>query len=149
LAPHQPGLTALIPVLRPCLHCLTVPCASCQALAPQMAQRPEATATASYRTKRLTATTKRVQAAEPKLVPEVHAAPATYPSSPDPFESIDPLELEKFHMVLQTHFTTRFAEMRRAFRMLDQTQSGMLSRNEVKLGVHLFNLSVGSTPAGD
>lgn len=60
----------------------------------------------------------------------------------DPFRGIDRAELEKAHAVLHEHFTTRFAEVRRGFRLLDADHSGTLSREEMRQLLGLFNLQL-------
>lgn len=120
---------------------------SAQALAPTEVQRPEAPATAAYRAKR-----EKVEAAQRAKAEAIRAASAAQikavqeaaapPPKKDPFENIDPLELQRFHKLIADKFKTRFSEVRKGFRILDQDQSGMLSRKEMKAVVHMFNLSV-------
>jgi hypothetical protein len=86
----------------------------------------------------------KAEAIQQALTSEMETKPVTAPAPPkkDPFEGISLGELKKFHKVISDHFTMRFAEVRSGFRMLDQDQSGTLSKKEMRALVHLFNIAV-------
>ena len=110
--------------------------------------RPSAPATTAYRQQREKAEASRRAKAEAvqralKLQDDQEPEPVK-PQTPkkDPFEGIGLGEVKKFHKIVADHFRTRFAEMRTGFRLLDQDQSGTLSKKEMRALVHLFNLNV-------
>ena len=52
------------------------------------------------------------------------------------------LWLRTAHAKIRDHFTTRFKEVRRGFRMLDEDSSGKLTYEELKSVVMMFNLNI-------
>ena len=51
-------------------------------------------------------------------------------------------ELKASHDKIRNHFATRFTEVRRGFRLLDEDHSGRLSRDELKAVLMMFNLDI-------
>jgi len=51
-------------------------------------------------------------------------------------------ELKAAHDKIRNHFATRFTEVRRGFRLLDEDHSGRLSRDELKAVLMMFNLDI-------
>lgn len=59
-------------------------------------------------------------------------------------DGISEQELRVAHAKIRDHFATRFAQVRRGFRMLDEDSSGKLSYAELKAVVMMFNLNIPS-----
>ena len=57
-------------------------------------------------------------------------------------EDISEDELRKAHAQIRDHFMTRFSQVRRGFRMLDEDSSGKLTYAELKSVVMMFNLKI-------
>lgn len=57
-------------------------------------------------------------------------------------EKVDDDEVEYWFKIMQEKMTTRFAELRRAFRTLDEDASGNLDREEFKQVLVMFNLGI-------
>jgi Ca2+-binding EF-hand superfamily protein len=53
-------------------------------------------------------------------------------------------ELKASHDKIRNHFATRFTEVRRGFRLLDEDHSGRLDREELKAVLMMFNLDIKS-----
>jgi len=53
-------------------------------------------------------------------------------------------ELKASHDKIRNHFATRFTEVRRGFRLLDEDHSGRLDRDELKAVLMMFNLDIKS-----
>ena len=51
-------------------------------------------------------------------------------------------DIEYWFKIMQEKMTTRFAELRRAFRTLDEDASGALERDEFKNVLVMFNLGI-------
>jgi hypothetical protein len=51
-------------------------------------------------------------------------------------------ELKAAHDKIRNHFATRFTEVRRGFRLLDEDHSGRLDRTELKAVLMMFNLDI-------
>ena len=51
-------------------------------------------------------------------------------------------ELKASHDKIRNHFATRFTEVRRGFRLLDEDHSGRLDRDELKAVLMMFNLDI-------
>lgn len=51
-------------------------------------------------------------------------------------------ELKTAHAKIRDHFATRFTEVRRGFRLLDEDHSGRLTRDELKAVLMMFNLDI-------
>ena len=51
-------------------------------------------------------------------------------------------ELRAAHGKIRDHFTTRFTEVRRGFRLLDEDHSGHLTKEEMRAVIMMFNLDI-------
>lgn len=57
-------------------------------------------------------------------------------------EGISEKDLRYYHAMIRDHFATRFTQVRKAFRTLDEDASGKLSHDEMKQVLMMFNLSI-------
>jgi Ca2+-binding EF-hand superfamily protein len=60
----------------------------------------------------------------------------------DALKGLDKREVIKAHNALYDHFTKRFSDVRKGFKVFDTDMSGEISRDEMRKVIHLFKLNI-------
>jgi Ca2+-binding EF-hand superfamily protein len=115
-------------------------------MSPRSVKRPEPAHITALKEKRAAQEARKqarataaARAAQAKVV-------ASRPKVYNPFAGVDLQRLQREHAMLRKQWLTRFIEIRRGFRLLDEDRSGTLDHNELRNVLRLFNLETVVSP---